>query len=101
VLGNLRRGLLKLVVVQIVLGVATLVVILLLAGGFNGHVTVTEGILASAHVMVGALLLAAVGRVAVISMGVRSQLSPVSQAEPKAVAAAVDSNQSLQAGGMA
>ncbi|HIG86516.1 MAG TPA: hypothetical protein EYQ25_05700 [Planctomycetes bacterium] len=101
VLGNLRRGLLQLVAVQVVLGVATLVVILVLAGGFNGHVTVAEGILASAHVMVGALLLAAVGRVAVISMGVRFQLGPVSQAEPKAAAVAVDSNQSLQAGGMA
>jgi len=101
VLGNLRRGLLQLVVVQIVLGVATLVVILVLAGGFNGHVTVAEGILASAHVMVGALLLAAVGRVAVISMGVRIQLSSEPKVESKADSTAMDSSQSLQAGGMA
>ena len=83
------------------LGVATLVVILVLAGGFNGHVTVAEGILASAHVMVGAVLLAAVGRVAVISMGVRLQLSSEPKVESKADSTAMDSSQSLQAGGMA
>lgn len=96
---NLRRGLLHLVAVQIVLGVATLVVILMLAGGFNGHVTVTEACLASAHVMIGALLLAAVGRAAVISMGVRPQV-PTLGSESDAAQILSDQPQ-LQAGGLA
>lgn len=80
VVQKMRRGLLHLVGAQIVLGVATLIVILMLAGGFNGHVTVTEAGLASAHVMVGALLLAAVGRAAVISTGVRRSSDSAAQA---------------------
>jgi heme a synthase len=102
VVRSMRRGLLHLVGAQIVLGVATLIVILMLAGGFNGHVTVTEAILASAHVMVGALLLAAVGRAAVISLGVRVQLSTAgASGNSSAPTDPRETNHALQAGGIA
>jgi len=65
-------------------------------------VTVTEAILASAHVMVGALLLAAVGRAAVISLGVRVQLSTAgASGNSSAPTDPRETNHALQAGGIA
>ena len=56
-LARLRVRLVVLLVVQIALGVASLVAILFLSGGFAGRVTLLEAVAASAHVLVGALLL--------------------------------------------
>ena len=58
-LTRLRGRLLVLVAAQVALGLASLAAILVLSGGFAGRVTVLEAVTASAHVLVGALLLGA------------------------------------------
>lgn len=64
---KMRKGLLHLVGAQFVLGVVTLIVILVVAGGFEGKVSVLEATLSSLHLVTGALLAAACARVAVVS----------------------------------
>lgn len=64
--GRVRRGLLHLVAAQFVLGVGVLVVILAVAGGFEGPVTVTEAVTSTLHVLLGALLAGSCARAAVV-----------------------------------
>ena len=66
VVARLRRGLLHLVAAQFVLGVGVLIVILVVAGGFEGPVTVTEAITSTLHVLLGALLAGSCARAAVV-----------------------------------
>ena len=56
---GVRRWLLSSLVLQWLLGTSALGAILILSGGFEGPVTATEGITATAHVGIGALLLSA------------------------------------------
>lgn len=53
-----RKGIMLTLGVQIVLGVATLIVIIAVTKGFDNKPTVAEAVLASSHVITGALLLA-------------------------------------------
>jgi heme a synthase len=57
-LGRARRGLLTLLAVQVVLGVAAAAAVLVVSGGFQGEVSTAEEIFATAHVLCGALLFA-------------------------------------------
>ncbi|MDP6939490.1 MAG: hypothetical protein QF848_11740 [Planctomycetota bacterium] len=54
---GIRRWLLGSLILQWLLGVSALAAILILSGGFEGPVTAVEGITATAHVGIGALLL--------------------------------------------
>ena len=54
---GVRRWLLCALILQWLLGVSALAAILILSEGFEGRVTATEGITATAHVGIGALLL--------------------------------------------
>ena len=56
--GRLRRWLLAMLTIQVLLGVAATVAILVIGTGFQGSVTVIEAATATLHVGVGALLLA-------------------------------------------
>lgn len=92
VVGRVRRGLLHLVAAQFVLGVGVLVVILAVAGGFEGPVTVTEAVTSTLHVLLGALLAGSCARAAVVlaavaPAGARAQAGKVSQAPEAALSA--------------
>ncbi|MDA1265722.1 MAG: hypothetical protein O2816_11640 [Planctomycetota bacterium] len=54
---RVRKQLLSLLLLQVMLGVASLAAIVLVSGGFKGRVTTLEAVTASAHVLTGALLL--------------------------------------------
>ncbi|MEE8468561.1 MAG: hypothetical protein V3T22_08905, partial [Planctomycetota bacterium] len=56
--GRLRRWLLAMLTIQVLLGVAATVAILVIGTGFQGRVTFVEAVTATLHVGVGALLLA-------------------------------------------
>lgn len=59
VLSRVRRLLLALFAAQVVLGILATAAVLVLSGGFHGEVSVGEMIFATAHVLLGALLLLA------------------------------------------
>lgn len=82
------KGLLHLVFAQFILGVAALVVIFAVAGGFEGPVTVTEAVVTALHVVTGALLAASCARAGILSASVPSTAVAVGKHSPADLSAA-------------